>query len=520
MHKASIYRYLCFLQRHVGDKVSDGKITYKQQNNLLYRLLKTAKHTEFGKYYDFSILIQHPRANLYKAFAATVPIHSYESIYKQWWHRTYQGKPNVCWPEKIQYFALSSGTQNARSKCIPISKAMLYAIQEAGFKQFLSLLSLKRAKTLLLCDALVLGGSTQLRYIEHAYEGDISGIFSMHKPFWLKYNFNPKPHISKINDWHARLQAIVKEAPQWNIGAILGSPAWMHLLLDKIISHYNLSSIHDLWPNLSVFVHGGVSFAPYQNAFERLMAKPVSYLDTYLASEGFLAYQNQARNKALRLITNGALFYELMLFNSTNFYPNGQVKSNAKSLCLEDAQINKSYALIISSNAGAWRYVLEDIVRFTSLKPMELLIVGRTKAFLNVCGEHVSIENMDKAISQTLKHMGVICKEYTVLHQAKGAGFVHHWYIGIEGNVDKKYLQNTLDQTLKSVNADYATQRKNKLLDIQVNLLPTHVFYDWLHKKNKLGGQHKFPRILTNQDKDEWIRFINSQTYTHHLNSR
>ena len=285
-------------------------------------------------------------------------------------------------------------------------------------------------------------------------------------------------------------------------------PAWIQILLEKIIAHYQVAHIHEVWPNLCVYVHGGVSFDPYKKGFAKLLGRPVHYIETYLASEGFIAYQAFPDKKSMKLVLNNGIFYEFVPFDDKNFNPSGEVRDDAESVYIDQVEEGKEYALLLSTCSGAWRYLIGDVVRFTSVEESEIIITGRTKHFLSLCGEHLSVDNMNKAIGLVSDEMNINIKEFTVAGVPHGTLFAHHWFIGTNDEVDAMALRDKLDARLKELNDDYAVERSAALKEIKVDILPVETFYQWMGSKGKAGGQHKFPRVLKKGQLDEWMEFL------------
>jgi hypothetical protein len=383
---------------------------------------------------------------------------------------------------------------------------MIRSIRRTGIRQYLSLAEFDLPPNFFEKSVLMVGGSTSLVKMEKYFEGDLSGILAGRLPFWFNRFYKPGA-ISKERDWNTKLEKIVKKAYQWDIGGITGVPAWVQILLERIIEHYGLNHIHEIWPNFRVFSHGGVNFEPYRNSFEKLMGKEVFYLETYLASEGFLAYQ---RNKGhdMQLVLDNGLFFEFIPFNQDNFRPDGQMTENPVVLLLDEVKEGEDYALLLSTNAGAWRYLIGDTIRFTSVKDYEIVITGRTKHFLSLCGEHLSVENMTRAVKLVSDQMGIDIKEFTVAGIPYQRLFAHKWYIGTDHPAeDLSALARLLDDTLKSLNDDYAVERKAALKAVLVEQVPSGVFYEWMKMKGKEGGQHKFPRVI-GSNYAEWDEFV------------
>lgn len=497
----------------IRSRIPGRKNVYKQQVKQLHKLITKAMFTDLGTEFKFSELAL--QEDPVKAFQNTVPVYDYQSIFDAWWHRALKGEKNVCWPGKTNYFALSSGTSESSSKHIPVTKDMIKSIQKGTIKQILSTKHFKFSKAQYETEILFVGGSTNLNFNGTYFSGDLSGITTGTQPRWFQNFTLPGPDIRSLHNWENKLQEIVDKAKNWNVGFICGVPAWIQILFERIIKHYNVKSIHEIWPNLAIFVHGGVAIHPYRKSIDALCSKPLIYLDTYMASEGFLAYQERPNEfQGMKLITDNKLFFEFIPFNEDNFDEDGNVKPNATTLHVAQVELDKDYAVLISNCAGAWRYLIGDTVRFTDLTRCEVIITGRTKHFLSLCGEHLSVDNMNQAVKLVSTDLDVHINEYAVVGTAYQGLFAHHWYIGIDKPIDEVSLKEKLDYHLKALNDDYAVERKHALKEIIITILPNQAFIDFLASKNKLGGQSKFPRVLKGKALNEWLAFL--ETYNPH----
>jgi hypothetical protein len=473
------------------------------QKETLRKLLQKSKNTAFGEDFRFSeILKSH---DFVSAFQQHVPVYEYEKLFATYWHKLLEGKSNVTWPGRVKFFGLTSGTSNDSSKRVPITRDMIKSIRRTGIRQLLSLAELDLPPYFFEKSVLMIGGSTTLVKMENYFEGDLSGILASRLPFWFG-NFYKPGIIAKERDWNTKLDKIVRKAGQWDIGGISGVPAWVQILMEKIIDYYGVNTIHDIWPNFRVYTHGGVNFAPYKKSFEKLMGKEVFYLETYLASEGFLAYQRK-KGHPMQLVLDNGIFFEFVPFNEETFTHDGRMVENPQTLLIDQVKENEDYAVLISTNAGTWRYLIGDTLKFTSVKDFEIVITGRTKHFLSLCGEHLSVDNMTKAISIVAEKLNISISEFTVAGIPYEKRFAHKWYLGTDQRVDDvQEVKKLLDKTLAELNDDYAVERKAALKEVLVQILPVQVFYDWMDKKGKLGGQHKFPRVIGNHYA-EWNEF-------------
>jgi hypothetical protein len=489
------------------------------QKKELKELLITASATEFGKHYHFPSILNAFRKSgqtYYQQFKNSVPIHTYNKIHNDWWRLSLKGAKNICWPGRVKYFALSSGTSEAASKYIPVTKDMTKAIQKTSIRQILTLSKYDLPPNLFTAGIMMLGGSTHLNKRGSIFEGDLSGIQAARLPFWFQHFYKPGKKIAKTRNWDAKLDEIAAKARDWDIGIIVGVPAWMQILMEKIISVHNAKSIHDIWPNLLVYVHGGVSFDPYRKGFERLLGRPIHYIETYLASEGFIAFQAYPNKRSMRLVLNNGIFYEFIPFETKNFDANGEVRPDAETIMIDDVEEGKEYAILLSTCAGAWRYIIGDTIKFVSKEEAEIVITGRTKHFLSLCGEHLSVDNMNKAIELVSDEMNVTIPEFTVAGIPHGSLFAHHWYVGTDGNVDASLLKEKIDSSLKKLNDDYAVERSAALKDVYVDVLPIRTFYEWMESKGKSGGQNKFPRVMKSAQLEDWKSFIQQRTNGNH----
>jgi len=479
---------------------------YKSQKRTLRRLLRRANETAFGEHYHFWEILK--SKNTIKSFQESVPVYDYNSIYKQWWFRTLTGESYVCWPGSVKYFALSSGTSEASSKYIPVTNDMIKAIKKISIRQIISLAKYDFPNEFYQKGILMLGGSTHLQYNGTYYEGDLSGITAGNLPFWFQHFYKPGKRISKEREWSTKLDEIVKNAKSWDIGVIVGVPAWLQILMERIIKYYDVKTIHDIWPNLSIYVHGGVSFVPFMKGFEKLLSHPITYIETYLASEGFIAFQSRPNTESMELVLDNGIFYEFVPFNESNFNSDGNIIENPQTLTIKDVEENKEYALLLSSCSGAWRYLIGDTIKFTSLEKNELQITGRTKHFLSLCGEHLSQENMNSAVKMLNDELNLDIREFTVAGIKCDSMFAHKWYLGTDKEISPEVAKQKIDENLKTLNDDYRVERIAAIKDVTVEILPSDVFYDWMRQKGKEGGQNKFPRVLKNQQIKEWEEHI------------
>jgi hypothetical protein len=473
------------------------------QNELLEHLLHTAKNTEIGKQYDFASI------STYREFAERVPVTSYEDNHLQI-ERARKGESNIFWPTPIKWFAKSSGTTNSKSKFIPVSSDSLEHCHYAASKDLLCMyLNNNPDANLFLGKSLRLGGSKELYKENATVYGDLSAILIDNMPFWAEYSSTPNNEVSLMADWELKMQAIVDQTIQENVTSLAGVPSWMLVLLNNVLESTGKSNLFEIWPNLEVYFHGGVNFDPYIEQYNAILPKDnFRYYEIYNASEGFFAIQDRNANKELLLMLDYGIFYEFIPMDTYG-------SASEKIIPLEQVQVAKNYAIVITTNAGLWRYKIGDTVRFTSISPFRIKVTGRTKHHINVFGEELIIENAETALKQASKHTQCEIVDYTAAPifmegREKGA---HEWIIEFKTPPkDLSLFTKSLDSALMDVNSDYQAKRYN---NITLNMPKVHVarqrlFYDWLKQKNKLGGQHKVPRLSNKRDFIEELLHLNT----------
>ena len=482
-----------------------------QQEKVLKKLLTKARFTSFGQQYRFDDILM--KQDPVKHFQQWVPVHDYQKIYDEWWIQTLDGVPDVTWPGKIYYYALSSGTSESASKYIPVTKDMLRSNRVNYLRQLLSLISYEKLpRNAVTKGFLMLGGSTDLQKGKAGwYAGDLSGILMKNKPFWFQTFYKPGGRIAAMKDWNQKLSEIVENAKEWDIGYIVGVPAWCQMCMEMVIEHYKVKNIHEIWPNLGFFVHGGVAFQPYKKGFERLLGKPIVYIENYLASEGFIGFKDKQNAKGIRLVLNNNIFMEFVAFDEKNFDSEGKMVDNPVTFLVDEVEEGKEYALLMSTNSGAWRYLIGDTIRFVDKKRSEIVITGRTKHFLSLVGEHLSVDNMNKAIEMVSNELNICIPEFTVVGLPYENFFAHQWYIATNDEVDADVLKQKLDQYLCILNDDYAVERTSALKDVLVKVLPEDTFLKFMELKGKVGSQHKFPRVLKGKMLEDWNRYLSNE---------
>ncbi|UAB81096.1 GH3 auxin-responsive promoter family protein [Marixanthomonas sp. SCSIO 43207] len=478
------------------------------QHKVLKNLLEKAQNTAFGKYYGFKQILN--SENIEKNFSETVPYHDYNSMTQNWWHRVHDGFEDITWPGKPQYFALSSGTTGKTSKRIPVTKAMIEAIRNTGIKQVGALANFDLPSDFFEREIMMLGSSTDLEKRDEFKEGEISGISASNIPFWFRGYYKPGEEIAKIADWDERVQTIAERANEWDIGALSGIPSWMELMMKKVIEHNDLNTIHDIWPNLQVYTSGGVAFQPYEKSFNKLLSHPITVIDTYLASEGFIAYQQRPETTAMKLVTDNGIYFEFVPFEPEYVNKDGSITQDAPVIPISEVKKDTDYVLIMSSVSGAWRYLIGDTIAFTDVEKAEIIITGRTKFFLNVVGSQLSVNKMEAALRTLEEKFDIELPEFTIAAVKIDNEFYHHWYLGTTSNVDEDTLALALDEALQEANKNYKVARGKALKGVKVTRIDPNVFHEWNAKNKKKGGQVKMEKVMDEEKFSDWQDFVKS----------
>src|SRR3954453_18264355 len=478
---------------------------FKAQRTVLLQLLKKAKHTAFGMKYKFSKILESP--DPVSAFQQQVPVYDYDAMYEEWWHYLLEGHQNVTWPGGQQFFALSSGT-TSNKKSIPVTPDMINAIKKSGMQQVMSLKNFDLPGDFFEKDIVMLGSSSSLIEQQDHLEGEISGISAANIPAWFTKFYKPGVEIASIANWDEKVNRIAEEAPKWDVGSISGIPSWVELMLKNIIEHNNLNTIHDIWPNLSVYTSGGVAFEPYRNSMEKLLSRPLIYIDTYLASEGYLATQKRPGTDSMALIVDNGVFFEFVPFVDENIDEEGRVKPGVEVLTLEQAKENIEYVLLISTVSGAWRYMIGDTVIITDKKRSEIRISGRTKHYLNVVGEQLSIQKMNMAIQKLEQAFDIEVKEFTAATVLQKDEYFLKFVIGTDKEIDEEKAAQLVDEELSNNNKNYKVARTKALKGVEVEVVPVEQFYNWSEEFKKLGGQAKIPRVMKEDAFNEFRNYV------------
>ncbi len=476
------------------------------QREVLQDLVTSAQYTEFGRKYNFSRLFN------VKAFKQAVPIHGYEDM-KPYIERIMQGEQNILWNTPIYWFAKSSGTTSDKSKFIPISDESLQDGHYKASKDVLSLYYQYNSESALLTGkGLVIGGSHNINPMNtDAQYGDLSAVLLQNSPFWGHWLRTPDLSIALMDEWENKIEKLAESTIKENVTSISGVPTWTLVLFKRILEITGKQSIAEVWPSLELYMHGGVSFTPYKEQFQKIIGKKINYLEMYNASEGFFAAQENPGEDGMLLFTDHGIFMEFMPVSEYG-------RKEPQTISLQDVEIGKNYALIISTNGGLWRYLVGDTVQFTSVKPYRVKVSGRLKHYMNAFGEEVIVDNSDKAIAMACERTGAIVNDYTAapVYFSDSANGAHEWLIEFEKEPgDISAFINELDLALKSINSDYEAKRhKSIALGLPIiHSLRKGAFTEWLRQRGKLGGQHKVPRLSNERKYVEEILQLNTSTF-------
>ena len=492
-----------FLKKRIHQMELFMKYPGEVQQELLERLVAKAKDTEIGRKYDFNSI------SSYATFANRIPVTDYAQN-QEYIERSRRGENNILWPTPIKWFAQSSGTTNARSKYIPVSPESLEDCHYAASKDLLCMyLNNNPSSQLFSGKGLRLGGSKKLFEDKGTVYGDLSAILIDNMPFWAEFSSTPTNDVSLLSDWEVKMQAIVDETIQQKVTSLAGVPSWMLVLLNNVLETTGRESLLEVWPHLEVYFHGGVNFSPYVDQYKKILpSNEFKYYEIYNASEGFFAIQDLNHSKDLLLMLDYGIFYEFIPMDSYG-------SDKEKVIPLSEVELNKNYAIIITTNAGLWRYKIGDTVRFTSISPYKVRVSGRTKHHINVFGEELIIENAEEALRKASQLTHCEIKDYTaapVFMEGREKG-AHEWIIEFKNPPqDQAAFNHQLDLALQEVNSDYQAKRFNNttLNAPKIHSARPDLFYDWLKAKGKLGGQHKVPRLSNTRDLLEELLLINS----------
>ena len=472
------------------------KYPHEVQEELFKKLIQTARYTEFGKQFDFSSI------QTYEQFRERVPIHTYEKTFP-YIDRLMKGEQNILWPSEIKWFSKSSGTTNARSKFIPVSQESLEDCHFKGGKDLLSIYVNNYPETKLFDGkGLAVGGSHQINELDpsaSSYYGDVSAVIMQNLPPWAQFIRTPSLETALMGNWEEKIEKLARETIKENVTNIAGVPTWTVLLIQRVTDIAMKKNILEVWPNLEVFFHGAVAFAPYRTLFQSIIpSDKMRYWETYNASEGFFGIQDQRNSEALLLMLDYGIFYEFIPMEELE-------KENPKAVPLRDVELDKNYAMVISTNAGLWRYNIGDTVKFTSKFPYRIKISGRTKHFMNAFGEEIIVENAETAIAKACEITGAVIDNFTAapIYLKEGKKGRHEWIVEFKvPPTDPDQFARILDETLRSINSDYDAKRAHNLalVEPKVHSAGEGTFYNWMKRRGKLGGQNKVPRLANSRE--------------------
>ena len=469
------------------------KYPYDVQDEWFQTLISTAQHTEWGKTHGYTSIYNQQQ------FKERVPIQNYDTL-KPYIERMLSGEQNVLWPSEIKWFAKSSGTTNDRSKFIPVSEESLEECHFKGGKDLLSMYCDNRPNAKIFTGkCLVLGGSHQINQLNSDSScGDLSAVLIKNLPFWAEFYRTPDISIALMDNFEEKVEKMAQATIGVNVTNISGVPTWNLVLAKRILEITGKNNLLEVWPNLELYFHGAVNFKPYREQFKKLIpSDDMYYLETYNASEGFFGIQDQPNSEEMLLMLDYGIYYEFLPMEDLN-------TENPKTLGLDEVELNKNYALIISTNAGLWRYMIGDTIKFTSLSPHRIRITGRTKHFINAFGEELIIDNAEKGLSKACSETNAIIRDYTagpIYFKGNDVGG-HEWIIEFEQKPDDiEKFTDLLDNTLREVNSDYDAKRYKDMALRRplVHVASEGTFYNWMKSRGKLGGQHKVPRLANDR---------------------
>ena len=469
-------------------------------------LLDEAQDTFIGREYKFKSIKSD------SIFRERVPVIDYESV-KPYIERLKRGEKDLLWPGEIKWFAKSSGTTSSKSKFLPVSKESLEDCHFRGGRDVVALYLENRPDSDMFSGkCFVLTGSHQINsFSSDSYYGDLSAILVENMPFWTHFVRTPKPSVALMDEWEAKMEKLTETTVNENVTSLAGVPSWFLVVLKKILKKTGKSNLLEVWPGLELFMHGGINFTPYREQYKALIPSPkMNYMETYNASEGFFAIQDDLSQEGMLLMLDYGIFYEFMPLSELG-------KPYPETYTIEEVELNKEYALIITTNGGLWRYLIGDTVRFVSLYPHRIIITGRTKHFINAFGEELIIDNAVKGLKIACEKTGAEIHEFTAapVFMSENTKGRHQWIIEFEKKPENiNEFARILDEALKSLNSDYEAKRYKDMTLEQLEIIEArkNLFIDWLKSKNKLGGQHKVPRLANNREYiDELIELNNKK---------
>lgn len=481
-----------FIRQRIDQIENFKRNPIETQHGVLFSQLYHAENTDYGKIHGFSSIAT------YEDFKRNVPIVTYED-FEPYIEKARQGKQDVFWPGYIRKFAKSSGTTNAKSKFIPISEESLEDCHYKAGKDLLSIYANNHPEnSLFLNKNLRLGGSAELYEDFNTKFGDLSAIMIENLPFWVEITTTPSKKVSLMSEWESKLKAIVSEVKDEEVGSITGVPSWMMVLLQRTLKETGHSTISELWPNLEVFFHGGISFKPYRDQYSKIIGKEINYYEIYNASEGFFAIQDRHKSDEMLLMLDYGIFYEFIPMDTFH-------NADRQAVPLAEVELGKNYAMVITTNSGLWRYLIGDTVKFTSLSPFRIKISGRTKHYINAFGEELMIDNVEAALSKACAETKACICDFTgaPVFMKDGDSGAHEWIFEFtESPDDLERFTDIFDDELKALNSDYEAKRYNNMTLKRpvVHVAKPQLFYNWMSSRGKLGGQNKVPRLSNDRE--------------------
>lgn len=462
------------------------------QEEWFRKLIAAGRQTEWGKQHNYESIYN------YDQFVKEVPISEYEDL-KPYIERLRKGEQNLLWNSEIKWFAKSSGTTSDKSKFIPVSQEALDECHFKGGKDLLSIYCNFNPDTQVFTGRLLGMGGTHISDNPEigTYVGDVSAIIMENLPAWIELIRTPELSVALMNEWEKKIEKIATITSKENVTNITGVPSWTLVLLKRILQITGKRNIREVWPNLELFVHGGVSFLPYKQQFEKLIDGPMNYLETYNASEGFFGIQDRRDADDMLLMLDYGIFYEFIQVNETD-------QSLRNAIPLYEVKQGVNYAMVITTNAGLWRYQIGDTVEFTSLDPYRIRITGRTRNFINAFGEELIIDNAVKALKTACDKTGAMISDFTAapVYFGENSSGAHEWLIEFDKEPDNiAYFNEVMDNALKALNSDYEAKRYQNMVlnEPLMRILPKGTFYEWMKQHNRLGGQYKVPRLSNNR---------------------
>lgn len=474
------------------------------QKEMLFSLLKKASNTDIGRKYDFNTILS------VKTFQERVPVQDYEGL-KPFVERLRAGEKNLLWPGEVKWFAKSSGTTSSKSKFIPVTQDSLEDCHFRGGKDVGAIFNKNYPENNIFSGkCLTLGGSHQINnFSNDSYFGDLSAILIENLPFWTHFMRTPSQDIALLDEWETKLERITEATIKENVTSLAGVPSWFLVLIRHVLAKTGKTNLSEVWPSLELFVHGGINFTPYRDQYKALIpSNNMKYMETFNASEGFFAIQDDPSTQAMLLMLDYGIFYEFM--------PLDQLESDSpKLLTLEEIELNTDYAMVITTNGGLWRYMIGDTVRFISQQPFRLIISGRTKLYINAFGEEVMIDNAERALHEACAQTDALIREYTAapMYMSSNDKGCHQWLIEFEKAPESmESFTAILDLTLQSLNSDYEAKRYKNITLQQplVTIARRNLFFDWMKSLDKLGGQNKVPRLSNNREIIDSLLVINN----------